>query len=212
MVLEDLGYQILRHSSPPPAAAYAPILHSRTRRLLDTSILHLTPYEPLVDRAVPADGLAQLLRGLPFRTLFRDSASDHVGADTPGFPVVVGDVRVHHGEAAFLQDLRDGAVGQLYGPPRVVDEDALDLAPPLLVASLALLGERLYLALDLPTALPELPLGLLLGAPFLRSPLVLAPELLPGPLALLLAPLRTPPARHEVDYEKHDHCQDRQTD
>src|SRR5215213_193438 len=202
MVLEDLGYQILRHSSPPPAAAYAPILHSRTRRLLDTSIRHLTPYEPLVDRAVPADGLAQLLRGLPFCTLFRDSASDHVGADTPGFPVVVGDVRVHHGEAAlgllialrgirdevaFLQDLRDGAVGQLYGPPRVIDEDALDLAPPLLVASLSFLGERLYLALDLPAALPELPLRLLLGR------------------------LRTPRARHEVVYKQHDHYQDRQT-
>src|SRR5918998_3971990 len=180
----------------------------------------LTPHEPLVDRAVLADDLAHLLRGVHFGAPFGGPAGDDVGADAPGLPVVVCDVRVHYGEAtlgllialrgggdevALLQDLRDGTVGQLDGPPRVVHEDLLDLAPPLLVMSPSLLRERLHLALDAPAAFPELPLGLLLGAPFLRGALVLAPELLSGPLPLLLAALHPPPPHGEEDRQQQDH-------
>src|SRR5215212_2799410 len=185
--------------------------------------LHETPLragssaarDALVDRAVLADSLPELLRGL-LGALFREptGAGDDIGADAPGLPVVVGDVGVHHREAALgllvalrgigdevalLEDLHDGSVGQLDGPARVVHEDSLDLAPPLLVAPPALLGERLDPPLDLPSALPKLPLRLLLGAPFLRGPLVLAPELLPAPLPLLLAPLRAPPPQEVED-------------
>ena len=61
---------------------------------------------------------------------------------------IVSDIGVHDGEAALgllvalrwigdevalLKDLHDGPVGKLYGPARVVHEDPLDLAPPLLV-------------------------------------------------------------------------------
>jgi len=88
----------------------------------------LVPREPLVDRPVLADGLAHLFRGLLLRVLSRKPAraGEDVGADSPRLPVIVGDVRVHHGEAALgllialrrvgdevalLQDLHDGTVG-----------------------------------------------------------------------------------------------------
>ena len=73
----------------------------------------LTAHEPLVDHAVLADGLAQLFRGLLFRAPFRKPAraSDDIGADMPGLPVVVGDIRVHHGEAALGLLLALGGVG-----------------------------------------------------------------------------------------------------
>src|SRR5919202_1224392 len=182
--------------------------------------ISLSAHEPLVYRAVPADGLAHVLCGLLFRSFFGSPASDDVGADAPGFPVAVGDVRVHDGEAALglllalgrvrdevalLEDLRDSTVGQLDGTSGIVHEDPLDLFPPLLVAPAALLGERLHLPLDPPTALPKLPLGLLLGAPFLSRPLVLAPEFCSCPLPLLLAPLYPSAPHGEVDRQQHYH-------
>src|ERR671916_1834165 len=127
----------------------------------------LAAHEPLVDRAVPADCLPHLLRGLLPRAPLGGPARDDVGADAPGLPVVVGDVGVHDGEAtlgllialggvgeevALLQDFHDGPVGQLDGPAGVVHEDPLDLAPALLVATPALLRERLHLPLYLPAA------------------------------------------------------------
>src|SRR5918998_1580510 len=185
--------------------------------------------DALVDRAVPADGLAELLRGLLARAPLREPADpgDDVGPDAPGLPVVVGDVGVHDGEAplgllvalggvgdevALLQDLHDGPVGQLDGPAGVVHEDPLDLAPALLVATPALLRERLHLPLYLPAALPELPLGLLFGAPLLRRPLVLAPELLPGPRPLLLAALCAPAPGDDVDDQQDDDDHDNHDD
>src|SRR5215212_6528655 len=208
---------------PRRRRAYHPILHRRPglfvgfrvlSRRARASLCALTTHDPLVDHAVPLDALAEFLRGLLLGALFRKPAHAgyDIGADAPGLPVVVGDVRVHDGEAAFgllvalrgigdevalLQDLHDGTVGKLDGPARVVHEDPLDLVPPLLVAPPALLGERLHLPLYLPAALPELPLGFLLGAPRLGGALVFAPELLPCPLTLLLAPLCAPPPGDE---------------
>src|SRR5918995_4708003 len=205
-------------SSVPPHSTQLPFRDS----LEGLSENLLAARDALVDRTVFADGLSEFLRGLLARAPFREPADacDDVGADTPGLPVVVGDVGVHDGEAALgllvalgrigdevalLQDLHDGSVGQLDGPPWIVHEDPLDLAPPLLVAHTALLRERLHLPLDLPAALSELPLSLLLGAPFLRGPVVLAPELLPRPLPLLLAPLRAPAPGGEEEREQQDH-------
>src|SRR5918998_2872717 len=180
----------------------------------------LAAHEPLVDRAVPADCLTHLLRGLLPRAPLGCRARDGVGADATGLPVVVGDVGVHDAEAtlgllialrgvgdevALFEDLGDGTVGQLDRTSRVVHEDPLDLLPPLLVAPPALLRERLHLALDPPAALPKLSLGFLLGPPLLRGALVLAPELLPRPLPLLLAALRPAPARGEPDRQQQDH-------
>src|SRR5918997_1689605 len=124
----------------------------------------LAAHEPLVDRAVPADCLPHLLRGLlpraPLGGPARDDVGVHDGEATLGLLIAlrgVGD------EVALFEDLGDGAVGQLDRTSRVVHEDPLDLLPPLLVAPPALLRERLHLPLDPPAALPKLPLGLLLG-------------------------------------------------
>ena len=74
----------------------------------------------------------------------------------------------------------------------------LSTSPPLLlIATAALFGERLDPSLYATATLPEFPLGLLLRTPLLRHPLILGAELLPAPLPLLLAPLRSPPPRSE---------------
>src|SRR3712207_4671083 len=105
-------------------------------RSSDSSIppAELIPHEPLVDGAVLADDLPQVLRSLFVRSLVGSGtasrAGDDVGAGTPRFPVVAGDLRVHGGqpllrfpvvlsgvgdEVALHENVRDGAVGHLDG-------------------------------------------------------------------------------------------------
>src|ERR687897_1564840 len=178
----------------------------------------LFSHEPLVDRAILADGLPQLFGGLLVRVLLRTPrrTGHDVGPDAPCLPVVVGDLRVHGGQAplgllvglarvgdevALVQDVEDGPVRHLYGPLRIVYEDPLDFSPLLFIATAALVGERLDPPLYTTATLPQFPLGLLLGAYLLRRPLVLGAELVPGPLPLLLAPLRSPPPRSEEQHK-----------
>lgn len=131
----------------------------------------------------------------------RPARATHLGPDAARLAVVVG---VHGGqgllgllaslgrvgdEVALVQDVRDGPVGHLDGPLRVLHEDPLDLGPLLLVAGATLLGEWLHLPFHAPAPRPELPLGLLLGARLPGGALVLRAELLPRPLPLLLPPL-----------------------
>src|SRR5215217_3540781 len=220
--LSAIAHHPRETTSVPPYSTQPPLPLRRLRVLSRRGrAFGLTAHDPLVDHAIPLDALAELLSSLLLGALFRKPAHAgyDVGADATGLPVVIGDVRMHDGEAALgllvalrgvgdevalLQDLHDGPVGKLDGSARVVHEDPLDLVPPLPVAPPALLGERLYLPLDLPAALPEFPLGFLLGAPRLGGSLVLAPELLPCPLTLLLAPLRASAARNEVDREQQE--------
>src|SRR5918994_2172792 len=144
--------------------------------------------EPLVDGAVPADGLPQLFGGLLggfVRGLGR--ARYDLRPDAPRVPVVVGDVRVHDGQALFGlfiglasvgdettlgEEVGDGPVGHLYRPLRVIHKDPLDLRPLPLEAVAALIGERFYTPFHAAAALSQLPLGLLLGAPLLHRALV----------------------------------------
>src|SRR5919112_5087174 len=203
-----------RRSDAPPTNPQNPAASAPTPPLFH--------YEPLVDRTVLADSLPQLLGGLLVRPLIRTPGRTRhdVGPDTPRFPVIVGDLGVHGGQAplgllvglagvgdevTFAQDVGDGPVSHLYRPLRIIDEDPLDLLPLLLVATPALFRERLKLPLHATATLPEFPLGLLLGTPLLCRPFVLRAELLPTPLALLFAPLRGPPPRREVQRRQHDH-------
>src|SRR5215207_6653870 len=145
------------------------------------SAASLISHEPLVDRTILADCLPQLFGGLLVRVLLRASrrTGHDVGPDAPCLPVVVGDLRVHGGQAplgllvglarvgdevALVQDVGDGPVRHLYGPLRIVYEDPLDLSPLLFIATAALVGERLDPPLYATATLPQFPLGLLLGA------------------------------------------------
>src|SRR5919107_946477 len=185
------------------------------------SLAPLILCQTLVDRAVLADDLPQLLRGLLVRACASAlcRAGDDFGAGAAGLAVVVGDLRVRGSQAplrlpvvlgrvgdqiALFEEVRDGPVGQLDGAFGVVHEDSLDLVHALLVAPTALVGEGFYLPLHTPPALPELPLRLFLGA-----------TLLYGPLVLLLSPALPAPAREQgnrsqgeqQDYDHHDNYQ-----
>ena len=124
--------------------------------------LHVAPsaaslfsHEPLVDRAILADGLTQLFGGLLVRVFLLRTpcrTGHDVGSDAPRLPVVVGDLWVHGGqvplgllvglacvgdEVALVQDVGDGPVRHLYGPLRIVYKDPLDLSPLLFIATAA---------------------------------------------------------------------------
>src|ERR671917_90063 len=196
------------------------------------SLAPLILCQTLVDRAVLADDLPQLLRGLLVRA-FAGALSrpgDDFGAGAAGLPVVVGDLRVRGSQAplrlpvvlggvgdqvALFEEVRDGPVGQLDGAFGVIHEDSLDLVHALLVAPAALIREGFYLPLHTPPALPELPLRLFLGATLLYGPLVLPAKLLARPLTLLLSPALPAPAREQgnrsqgeqQDYDHHDDYQ-----
>src|SRR5215207_2543349 len=196
------------------------------------SLAPLILCQTLVDRTVLADDLPQLLRGLLVRAFAGalSRAGDDSGAGAASLPVVVGDLGVRDSQAplrlpvvlggvgdqvALFEEVRNGPIGQLDGAFGVVHKDSLDLVHALLVAPAALVGERFYLPLHTPPALPELLLRLFLGATLLYGPRVLLAKLLARPLALLLSPALPAPAREQgnrsqdeqQDYDHHDDYQ-----
>src|ERR687898_3222810 len=240
VILEDLLDQVIGHDTSPllgfPCLVFLILTQMDIRGAFllraRPSLAALILYQTLVDRAVLADDLPQLLRGLLVRAFASalSRAGDDFGAGAAGLTVVVGDLGVRCSQAprrlpvvlgevgdqvALFEEVRDGPVGQLDGAFGVVHEDSLDLAHALLVAPTALVREGFYLALHTPPALPELPLRLFLGATLLYGPLVLLAKLLACPLALLLSPALPAPAREQgnrsqgaqQDYDHHDDYQ-----